>query len=270
MKFSSVVLCSVLVQLASAAPVFVTDFVTQMVTVTVMAHQDVSTTTTTTSPASTTTSSSASTVVTTSSTVWSDATTSTSTLQDLTTSSSSYTPATSKENAATTLSTIITSPAAPATSSATTTSSTAATSSSSSSSSVSTFQQTMIDTHNAKRALHQAGDLTWDSTLESYAQDYADKYDCSGTLTHSGGPYGENLAVGYSSDGAVEAWYDEGNDYDYSSCSTYDHFTQVVWKSTTKLGCGIKHCGGSVGDYIICSYNPAGNYIGECTENVLP
>lgn len=155
---------------------------------------------------------------------------------------------------------------------ATTSSSTAAASTNTGSSSLSSFQQNILDAHNVDRAKHGSGALTWDSTLQSYAQDYADKYDCSGVLTHSGGPYGENLACGYS-DGpsAVQAWYDEGKTYNYGSSSTYDHFTQVVWKSTTKLGCAYKDCrSNNWGLYIICSYDPAGNVIGQSAANVLP
>lgn len=134
----------------------------------------------------------------------------------------------------------------------------------------SSFESEILAEHNAKRALHGVSALTWDSTLEAYAQAYADKYDCSGTLTHSGGPYGENLALGYTVTGAVDAWYAEGDNYDYSACNVYDHFTQVIWKSTTKVGCGYKTCGDYWGTYIICSYDPAGNYVGECSSNVLP
>lgn len=152
-----------------------------------------------------------------------------------------------------------------------TTSSTSSSAEAAATSAASDFQTEILNEHNAKRALHGVSDLTWDSTLEAYAQNYADDYDCSGTLTHSGGQYGENLAIGYTTTGAVDAWYSEGDDYTYGSgCSVYDHFTQVVWKSTTKVGCGYKKCGSYWGTYIICSYDPAGNYVGECDSNVTP
>ncbi|ODV83196.1 hypothetical protein CANARDRAFT_203592, partial [[Candida] arabinofermentans NRRL YB-2248] len=132
------------------------------------------------------------------------------------------------------------------------------------------FDSAILAEHNIKRALHGVDDLSWDSTLASYAQAYADKYDCSGTLTHSGGKYGENLALGYTTTGSVDAWYSEGDDYSYGSgCSVYDHFTQVVWASTTKVGCGYKYCSSYWGTYIVCSYDPAGNVVGECDANVL-
>lgn len=150
----------------------------------------------------------------------------------------------------------------------------AAAASSNSDSGSSSFASEMLNAHNQKRALHQdTPSLSWSDDLASYAQNYADAYDCSGSLTHSGGPYGENLAIGYGTSGAVDGWYSEIKDYDFGA-STYSaasgHFTQVVWKASTELGCGVKSCGGLWGDYVICSYNPAGNMIGDFAANVKP
>jgi pathogenesis-related protein 1 len=133
------------------------------------------------------------------------------------------------------------------------------------------FAKSILDAHNDARSKHSAPALAWDQQVYQYAQDYADKYDCSGQLTHSGGQYGENLAVGYSSGPlALDAWYDEGQTYDYSSANSFDHFTQVVWKSTTKLGCAYKDCSAqNWGKYIICSYDPAGNFGGQSKLNVF-
>lgn len=143
-----------------------------------------------------------------------------------------------------------------------------------SSSGSSDFASQILEAHNNKRSLHKdTPSLSWSDELASYAQDYADKYDCSGTLTHSGGKYGENLAVGYDATGSVDAWYNEIDSYDYSNptfSSSTGHFTQVVWKSSTELGCGIKKCGSYWGSYVICSYNPAGNYLGKFADNVEP
>lgn len=133
------------------------------------------------------------------------------------------------------------------------------------------FAKTMLDLHNAKRALHSAGDLSWDADVYKYAQAYADKYQCGGSLVHSGGQYGENLALGTSTfDAAFNMWYEEGNNYDYSSGS-FDHFTAVIWKGTTKLGCAYKKCdsGSYPGYYIICSYDPAGNVVGQAASNLF-
>ncbi|CUM63975.1 uncharacterized protein PRCAT00001563001 [Priceomyces carsonii] len=132
------------------------------------------------------------------------------------------------------------------------------------------FASAILEAHNEKRAKHGADALTWDDTVYQYAQDYADKYDCSGSLKHSGGKYGENLAVGYS-DGpsALDAWYDEGKNYDYSSASSFDHFTQVIWKGSSQLGCAYKDCSSeNWGKYIICSYSAAGNVVGQGKKNL--
>lgn len=38
----------------------------------------------------------------------------------------------------------------------------------------------------------------------------------------------------------------------------------MVWKNTTKIGCGAH------GSYLTCRYYPPGNYIGQFEQNVLP
>ncbi|CAR29972.1 hypothetical protein ZYGR_0AD06630 [Zygosaccharomyces rouxii] len=187
-------------------------------------------------------------------------------------SSSSSAPASTSSAATTTLSPSSSSQAPSSASSAAPSS--ASSSAAPSSSGSSDFQNTMVDRHNDKRSQHQStGSLEWDDELANYAQNYADKYDCSGDLVHSNGPYGENLAVGYDDEGTIDAWYDEIKKYSFSDpvfSESTGHFTQLVWKSSTKVGCGSKQCGGSVGKYIICNYNPAGNFIGDFSQNVLP
>ncbi|PWN27972.1 PR-1-like protein, partial [Jaminaea rosea] len=100
--------------------------------------------------------------------------------------------------------------------------------------------------HNAKRAIHNTPNLTWNQTLADYAQTYGSK--C--VFAHSKGPYGENLAVGspassWSSADLFQLWYDEGKGYDYSTTtfnSATGHFTQLVWKNSKQLGCAIVTC----------------------------
>lgn len=53
------------------------------------------------------------------------------------------------------------------------------------------------------------------------------------------------------------------------------HFTQVVWKNSTQLGCGaaqgVKTLNGRQYNafYVVCHYAPAGNVTGQFPENVL-
>ncbi|KAK0445330.1 CAP domain-containing protein [Desarmillaria tabescens] len=129
-----------------------------------------------------------------------------------------------------------------------------------------TFRSAILDTTNSYRSAHGASALTWDDTLASYALQHTQP--C--VFQHSGGPYGENLAAGYASPSAsVAAWGDEGKQYSCSNpgfSSATGHFTQLVWKSTTKVGCGRVNCNGSNGTpgwYLTCEYSPAGNIVGN-------
>lgn len=139
------------------------------------------------------------------------------------------------------------------------------------SSDLDSFASSCVDLHNSLRAKHSAPALTWNTTLSDYAQSYLSKQNC--VFEHSNGPYGENIAMGYSDPTkAIQAWYDEVKDYDYStgtfSMST-GHFTQLVWKDTTQIGCSKVDCGSS-GAFFACEYFPYGNVIGFFIENVLP
>lgn len=90
-----------------------------------------------------------------------------------------------------------------------------------------------------------------------------------------GGPTGENLAAGYpNATASIDAWGTERDEYDFKKAEfshETGHFTQVVWKDTTSVGCGRRECdgrGGSPGWYVVCEYYPPGNVIGAFEENV--
>jgi uncharacterized protein YkwD len=76
----------------------------------------------------------------------------------------------------------------------------------------SNFQKTMINVTNLYRQQHNASQLTWNESLAEYAKDWSE--DCK--FKHSDGPSGENLASGYPNvTASVEAWGNEGKDYDF-------------------------------------------------------
>ncbi|KAK1071202.1 hypothetical protein LTR74_003583 [Friedmanniomyces endolithicus] len=135
------------------------------------------------------------------------------------------------------------------------------------------LQAAVLNSTNYYRAQHQAGALTWDDGLASYAQNYANK--CS--WQHSNGQYGENLAEGYTSPVfAIDSWAGEEQNYNYGKAQFSEstgHYTQLVWKNTTAVGCGAVLCntGGSNGIqgwYLVCEYSPRGNVVGQFAQEV--
>jgi len=132
------------------------------------------------------------------------------------------------------------------------------------------FQNEALLKHNELRAKHGSPPLHWNSTLEAFAS--ARDQTCVFEHTPPPRTYGENIAWGYSSkDGAVQGWYDEVANYDYNNpVFGYNtgHFTQVVWKASTELGCGGVECP-PYGLMITCEYYPPGNVEGQFADNVL-
>jgi uncharacterized protein YkwD len=139
----------------------------------------------------------------------------------------------------------------------------------------------ITDLHNKARAAVNAGlpPLTWDPALAKIAADWASK--CQSTsgsiLAHNKGRsdsyptyVGENI---YASSGkvtaadAVNLWVREKANYSYASnqCSgVCGHYTQVVWKATTKVGCAVSSCPNlRYGNTVVCDYGPGGNYQGQ-------
>ena len=136
-----------------------------------------------------------------------------------------------------------------------------------------------LERHNAHRANHCAPPLAWDENLVASAQAWADR--C--VFEHEQGTgVGENLfaAVGNASPAAaVDGWYNEVTAYDFSApgfSAETGHFTQVVWRNTTAVGCAVAVCPGlfpGFGDasFYVCRYAPAGNNTGagQFEQNVI-
>ena len=71
--------------------------------------------------------------------------------------------------------------------------------------------------------------------------------------------------------GATNKWYNGVSSYDFSKPgyqSNAGGFTQIVWKSTQKIGCGYA-CEGKI-CYYCCIYYPSGNYLNQFEANVFP
>lgn len=128
--------------------------------------------------------------------------------------------------------------------------------------------------HNAARCAVATADplppLAWSSEVAATAQAYADALAAEGCpLQHSSSPYGENIFWGsatYDGQFVVDAWMTEESCYSGGSigdCScTCGHYTQIVWRDTTRVGCGVGACPGG-GEIWVCNYDPPGNYVGQ-------
>ena len=148
----------------------------------------------------------------------------------------------------------------------------------------------MLQAHNSTRAGHCAAPLTWNAQLAAAAQAYAQQCNIG---VH--GSSGENLAdfvkvtngvpvlpaqsntTAYQSSWACEEqWYNYSNPVfsggfkNGCDAPVNGHFTQIVWKDTTQLGCGKATCniGGIQGTHWVCRYAPAGN-VNAGDANVL-
>lgn len=139
----------------------------------------------------------------------------------------------------------------------------------------------MLAAHNAVRAAVTDANpplppLVWDCTLAAFAQAYVNgcPADHNPNRTVEGQTAGENMAFfGGSSTlqpptAVVNLWAAEKSGYDYTTntCSTSacGHYTQLVWRKTTAVGCGVANgCSGQYSQVWVCDYLPAGNVVGQ-------
>lgn len=154
------------------------------------------------------------------------------------------------------------------------------------------YQGKVIHHHNIHRANHSAPDLTWSDSLASTAQKIGESCNYAHDTEMDGGGYGQNIAAGVKADnvsavitelfyngevGLFEGQYGKDSP-DMSAFHEWGHFSQIVWKATTEVGCatvdcssqGLSNTGGNVPAYFtVCNYKSAGNYAGEYADNVL-
>jgi uncharacterized protein YkwD len=145
----------------------------------------------------------------------------------------------------------------------------------------------MTEAHNRFRRMATTDtpipDLVWDAELAAVAQAYSEQLAADGCgLMHSSNGYGENLywqrGLRITSDDVVASWHEEIECYTYgpfmrgdacdSACiramnsNGCGHYTQVVWRDTRRLGCGMATCSNGA-EIWTCNYDPPGNYLGR-------
>jgi uncharacterized protein YkwD len=141
------------------------------------------------------------------------------------------------------------------------------------------FADAFVAAHNLHRARVSPAanpplpSVTWSNELAAQARAWAERCE----FEHGDTDLGENLSA--RTDMAdpeviVAAWAAEGEAFDYkrNRCASGEvcgHYTQVVWRDSTQIGCGMAQCGagGPFGDHAwvmwVCNYSPAGNWSGQ-------
>ncbi|KAK3434101.1 hypothetical protein EUGRSUZ_D01562 [Eucalyptus grandis] len=107
-----------------------------------------------------------------------------------------------------------------------------------------------LDSHNAARKQVGMANMSWDNTLAVYTQSYANQQVGNCSLVHFNGPYNENFAKGTNTFIGT---------YTVSIGCNCLHYTQMVWRNLVRVGCARVRCNNGWW-YIVCNYNPPGNY----------
>lgn len=138
----------------------------------------------------------------------------------------------------------------------------------------------MLAAHNEARAEVGVGPVELDPALNAAALAYAEELIANGRFEHSSGSsrpnQGENLWAGtasaFSFRQMVDGWIDEKQFFtngvfpDVSTTGRWQdvgHYTQIIWRNTTKIGCGL--ASNAQRDVLVCRYSPPGNFVGQRT-----
>ena len=147
-------------------------------------------------------------------------------------------------------------------------------------------QNAILDVHNRERAAVGVPPVTWSDSVAAGAQDWADHMLSTGVFQHSTleqlNGQGENMVAGMGANypllDMIHGWTNEKQNYHGQPIdgtmgapyATYGHYTQMVWNSTTEIGCG--YATNDRSTYFVCRYSPAGNILGQTAygQGALP
>jgi hypothetical protein len=145
-------------------------------------------------------------------------------------------------------------------------------------------EQYILTQHNEWRKNYHKPPLQYDKRLAAHAQQWANYLAREAMQKHNpdrmvdGSQTGENIAypswMGMKTTKqslfkqAVDGWGNEVGDYDFTTHEPkirgkmVGHFTQLIWRDTTRVGCGYAAVTGPDGwthGYVVCNYHRAGN-----------
>jgi cysteine-rich secretory family protein len=138
------------------------------------------------------------------------------------------------------------------------------------------FIDAILQQHNVYRSALHLPPLSWSPELALDALAWGKNLASDNKMKHDfsiRGKEGENLFTGtagaYSPTEMVSFWGNEKKDFVYGTfpdCATsrsavVGHYTQVIWKTTTVVGCALVSNGKL--DYLVCRYAQPGNMVGQ-------
>lgn len=133
----------------------------------------------------------------------------------------------------------------------------------------------IVAAHNKYRAQVGVPPLRWSGRLADGAQQWAEEIAALSEMRHSGtSGVGENLAVWWGSRPSLSQligmWGDEKSEFHpgrfpnvsvTGNWKSVAHYTQMIWRDTTEVGCGSASNAAKV--FFVCWYSPQGNFLGQ-------
>ncbi|KAH8648653.1 CAP domain-containing protein [Xylariales sp. PMI_506] len=143
------------------------------------------------------------------------------------------------------------------------------------------YIDTILRHHNVHCAKHTVPSLTWSPSLAETAMLIASSCVFQHDTSVNGGGYGQNIVAGFPStamgfaftkdyyNGEVDSYTYYGGEPNINTASAWGHFSQIVWRSTTQVGCYTYDCSPKGGlqnsilppYYTVCNYLPAGKIL---------
>lgn len=141
------------------------------------------------------------------------------------------------------------------------------------------FDSRLLAAHNRERSVMAVPPLQWDPQLAKSAGAWAQHLSRTGKFEHSpddpaAEQTGENIWGGtpraYQPEMMVGLWIAEKKQFKAGTfpnnsrsgkLEDVTHYTQLVWRRTTHVGCGISNAG--VEEVMVCHYRTAGNVWGQ-------